>query len=116
MAGTLVTLAQDERAWGKAWHAPTVAPISIRELADRYCAMVSVPPVKIHRLPRALNHAAGLVYPMAREMAEMDYQFYKPYHLDSTLTERTFGLTPAPTEVGLRETAADAAAISARTM
>ena len=42
---------------------------------------------------------------MARELAEMDYQFYRPFHLDSTLTERTFGLHPTDLDVPLREIA-----------
>jgi hypothetical protein len=46
----------------------------------------------------------------------MDYQFYFPFRLDSTLTEQTFGLTATPLEVGLRETAEDADRIAARTM
>jgi hypothetical protein len=46
----------------------------------------------------------------------MDYQFYAPFHLDSSLTERTFGLKPTDLDVGIRETIADAASIQTRTM
>jgi nucleoside-diphosphate-sugar epimerase len=116
MARTLVTLARDERAWGRAWHVPSADPISIREMADRYCDLVGAPRLTMHRIPRWFNHAAGRFHPMMREMAEMDYQFYFPFHLDSTLTAQTFGLTATPLEVALRETAADAARIAARTM
>jgi nucleoside-diphosphate-sugar epimerase len=116
MARTLVTLAADERAWGKAWHVPSGDPITIREMADRYCDMVGAPRLKVHQLPRWMNHALGRFNPMMREMAEMDYQFYFPFRLDSTLTEQTFGLTATPLEVGLRETAEDAERIAARTM
>jgi nucleoside-diphosphate-sugar epimerase len=116
MAGTLVTLAADERAWGKAWHVPTVAPITIRELADRYSAMAGVPRIKMRKMPRFVMRTAGLAVPMAREMAEMDYQFYAPFRLDSSLTEQTFGLKPTDLDVGIRETVADAASIKARTM
>ena len=116
MARTLVTLAGDERAWGKAWHVPTAAPISIREMADRYCALTGVPRLTMRKIPRWANHTAGHFNAMLRETAEMDYQFYFPFHLDSTLTEQTFGLTPTPVEVGLRETAEDAKRIAARAM
>jgi nucleoside-diphosphate-sugar epimerase len=116
MARTMVALARDERAYGKAWHAPTAPAITIREVADRYCALTGAPRLKIHKLPRFAMRTAGLVVPMARELAEMDYQFYAPFHLDSSLTERTFGLAPADIEVGIRETAADAQAIADRRM
>jgi len=114
MARTLVTLARDGRAYGKAWHVPTAAPVTIRELADRYCAVVGAPRLTLHKLPRFVMRTAGLAVPMAREMAEMDYQFYRPFHLDSSLTERTFGLAPSDIEVGIREVAEDAATAARR--
>jgi nucleoside-diphosphate-sugar epimerase len=116
MARTLVALARDERSWGRAWHVPTAEPITIRQLADRYCDLVGAPHLTMHSIPRWVNHAAGRFNPMMREMAEMDYQFYFPFHLDSTLTEQTFDLTATPVEVALRETAADAERIATRAM
>jgi nucleoside-diphosphate-sugar epimerase len=116
MARALVALARDPRAYGKAWHAPSPAPVTIRHLADRYCALAGVPPVRLRRLPRFAMHLAGAVVPMARELAEMDYQFYAPFVLDSTLTERTFGLTATDLEEGIQETVRAAAATSARRM
>ena len=116
MARTMVTLARDERAYGKAWHAPTAPAITIRELTERYCDLVGAPQIKVRKLPRFVMRTAGLVVPMAREMAEMDYQFYAPFHLDSSLTERTFGLPPGDLETGIRETAENAAATAARRM
>ncbi|GAA4921872.1 NAD-dependent epimerase/dehydratase family protein [Actinoplanes utahensis] len=116
MARALVELARDERAWGKAWHVPSAPAISIRELADRYAALTGQPRLTIRKLPRFVMRTAGLAVPMAREMAEMDYQFYAPFLLDAALTERTFGLTATSLDIPLRETATDAASIAARTM
>lgn len=116
MARTLVVLARDRRAYGKGWHVPSAPPVSVRELADRYCALTGQAPLTIRKLPRVAMRAAGLVVGMARELAEMDYQFYAPFVLDSTLTERTFGLTATPLEVALREVAADLSSTLARTM
>jgi nucleoside-diphosphate-sugar epimerase len=116
MARTLVELARDERAWGRAWHVPSPPAVSIRQLATRYCELTGQPPLKVRSLPRFVMRTAGLVIPMAREMAEMDYQFYAPFVLDSSLTERTFGLTATSLDVPLRETAAAAEATAARTM
>jgi nucleoside-diphosphate-sugar epimerase len=116
MARAMVTLAGDDRAYGKAWHAPTLPAITIREMADRYIDMTGAPRIKIRALPRFVMRTAGLVVPMAREMAEMDYQFYAPFHLDSTLTEQTFGLKPTSLDVPLRETAEAAQATMSRRM
>ena len=116
MARAMVALAADDRAYGQAWHAPTPPAVTIRELADRYTDLTGQPRLKMRALPRFVMRTAGLVVPMAREMAEMDYQFYAPFRLDSSLTERTFGLRPTDLEVGIRETFADADAIKDRTM
>lgn len=107
MARTMVALAGDERAYGRAWHAPTPPAVSIRELADRYTDLTGQPRLRLRSLPRSVMRAAGLVVPLARELAEMDYQFYAPFQMDSRLTEETFGLTPTDLSVPLRETAAE---------
>ncbi|XVV13408.1 NAD-dependent epimerase/dehydratase family protein [Actinoplanes sp. CA-131856] len=116
MARTMVTLAADSRAWGSAWHTPTNPAITINELADRYCTLTGKPHLTLRKMPRFMMRTAGLVHPMSRELAEMDYQFYAPFHLDSSLTERTFGLTATPLNVAIQETADDAKSIAARTM
>ncbi|MCZ9337593.1 NAD-dependent epimerase, partial [Streptomyces sp. TRM76130] len=51
------------------------------------------PGIKLVRMPRFVMRTAGLVVPMAREVAEMDYQWYAPFHMDATRTADTFGLT-----------------------
>ena len=116
MGRALVELAGDERAWGKGWHVPSQPAISIRELAARYFAVSGAKPVAIHKLPRFVMRTAGRFVPMARELAEMDYQFYAPFHMDSTLTQRTFGLTPTSLDVALKEVADNAEATAARKM
>ncbi|MEV4638380.1 NAD-dependent epimerase/dehydratase family protein [Actinoplanes sp. NPDC049548] len=103
MARTLVTLARDERAWGLAWHVPSQPAVSVRELAARYAELTGSPAVAVRRLPRWVMRTAGLAVPMARELAEMDYQFYGPFLLDSRETADTFGLTATDLDVVLRE-------------
>jgi nucleoside-diphosphate-sugar epimerase len=103
MATALVELAQDERAWGRAWHVPSPPAITIRELAQRYAAAAGKPPIKLIQMPRFLMRAAGLFVPLAREIAEMDYQWYAPFHMDATETARTFGLTTTDLDVAIRD-------------
>ncbi|BAL85772.1 putative NAD-dependent epimerase/dehydratase [Actinoplanes missouriensis 431] len=116
MARALVTLARDNRSYGKGWHVPSPAPVTIRQMAARYCELTGQPQLKIHIVPRFVMRTAGLVVPIARELAEMDYQFYAPFVMDSSLTERTFGLTATDLDVALRETADAAEETAARTM
>jgi nucleoside-diphosphate-sugar epimerase len=103
MSAALVALAQDPRAFGRAWHVPSAPAITVRELVARYAAALGKPTVRAVALPRLAMHAAGVVVPMAREMAEMDYQWYAPFHMDAAETARTFGLTATDLDVAVRE-------------
>jgi nucleoside-diphosphate-sugar epimerase len=114
MARALVALAGDERAWGRAWHVPSPAALSIRDLAGRYFALTGDRPVPVRSLPRFVLRTVGLAVPMARELAEMDYQFYAPFIMDSTETAQTFGLRASELDVALREVAAAAEGAAVR--
>ncbi|SDO48663.1 hypothetical protein SAMN05421507_102687 [Lentzea jiangxiensis] len=72
---------------------PSPPAVTIRELARRYAIAAGRPPAKLVQLPRIAMRTAGLVVPIAREAAEMDYQWYAPFHMDATETAETFGLT-----------------------
>ena len=107
MARALTRLAPDERAWGRAWHVPSPPAITIRELARRYAVAAGKAPIRVRQLPRFVMRTAGLVVPIAREMAEMDYQWYAPFLMDATETARTFGLTATDLDTALRAEAGD---------
>ncbi|GAA1996205.1 NAD-dependent epimerase/dehydratase family protein [Catenulispora subtropica] len=96
VARTLATVSGDERAWGKAWLVPTNAPLTVREVADRFVAVKGLPPAKLTELPYAVLWTAGLFDKMTKELRHTRYQFAKPFTIDSSLTERTFGLAPTP--------------------
>jgi len=105
LARTLVALAGDERAWGRAWHVPSAPAVSIREAARIACAHVGAPAPRLRRMPAAALWAAGLFDPLVREFREMAYQFNGPFVLDSSAATATFGLEPTPLDEALRETA-----------
>ncbi|MFD9390403.1 SDR family oxidoreductase [Streptomyces sp. NPDC060000] len=102
MARALITLASEERAWGRPWHVPSPPAVTIRELARRYAVAAGRPPVKLVQIPRSVTRTAGLIVPIAREMAEMDYQWYAPFHMDATETAETFGLTATDLDTAVR--------------
>ncbi|HEV2779323.1 MAG TPA: FAD-dependent monooxygenase [Actinophytocola sp.] len=102
VARTLVTVAADERALGKAWPVPTNPALTVREIATRFTEVVGAPAPKLTGLPYPVLWAAGLFDPMAKELRTTRYQFVKPFVLDSTITERTFGLAPIDLDEALR--------------
>jgi nucleoside-diphosphate-sugar epimerase len=97
VAALLVTGAFDERAWGRPWHVPSAPPCSIRELTELAAAQLGAR-ARVRSVPQAVLWAAGLVNAPARELRETQHQFRRPFVLDSTRAEQTFGLEPAALE------------------
>jgi nucleoside-diphosphate-sugar epimerase len=103
VARTLVTVATDERAWGKAWPVPTNPPLTIRQLATRFSDVIGTPKPKLTTMPYPMLWTAGLFDPFIKELRATRYQFVKPFILDSTTTERTFGLSPTDLDEVLKQ-------------
>lgn len=106
VARTLVVAAADERAWGRAWHVPSAPAVSMRDLAGRAAALVGAPAPRLIRMPYPVLWVAGLANPFARELRETAYQFDRPFLMDSTAAQETFGITPTPLDEVLAESVA----------
>jgi nucleoside-diphosphate-sugar epimerase len=105
VAATVVAAATDEQAWGTAWLVPTGPPLTVRQLATRFAEVNGTPPARLTELPYAALWTAGLFSPMIRELRTTRYQFTRPFVLDSSETERKFGLAPTPLDVALKNVA-----------
>ncbi|MFH9007717.1 hypothetical protein ACH4E5_31310 [Streptomyces afghaniensis] len=88
--------------WGRPWHLPSPPAVTIREPARRYAVAAGRPPIKLIQMPRLVMRTAGLIMPIARERAEMDYQWYAPFHMDATETADTFRLTVTDLDSAVR--------------
>ncbi|MFC9892550.1 NAD-dependent epimerase/dehydratase family protein [Nocardia sp. NPDC127579] len=106
VARLLVAVADDESALGRAWHVPTAAPMSVRELAELAADLSDAAPARVRRMPAAMLWAAGLVNADAREIRELRYQFERPFVIDSTAAVERFALTPTSTRAALQATLA----------
>ena len=105
-ARTLVTVAADERAWGKAWLVPSNPPLTVRALATQFAALSGAPAPKLSAIPYPVLWAAGLFVPLVRELRATRYQFVLPFVVDASLTETTFGLAPTDLAVALEAVSA----------
>jgi nucleoside-diphosphate-sugar epimerase len=99
-------VATGDDGWGRPWHVPTAAARTFDEAAADVARIAGVPPKRVRFLPRVLGTAAGVVIPFMREVRETRHQFERPFVLDTSLTERTFGLAPTPWEDALAATIA----------
>jgi nucleoside-diphosphate-sugar epimerase len=102
VARTLVTVATEQAAWGRAWLVPTNRPRTVRQLATRFSEVNGLPPAKVSTLPYPVLWTAGLFSPMLRELRTTHYQFARPFVIDSTHTERTFDLAPTDLDTALK--------------
>jgi nucleoside-diphosphate-sugar epimerase len=105
-AGTLVTVATDDRAFGQAWLVPTNPALTVRQLATRFAEVNGAPKAKLTAIPYPVMWAAGVFVPMIKELRTTRYQFTSPFVIDSSATTAAFGLEPTPMDAALREAAA----------
>jgi nucleoside-diphosphate-sugar epimerase len=104
VARTLVTVAADERAWGRRWLVPTNPPRTQRDTVHDLCRAAGVPPVKVGVVPHAAMRALGVVSPSIRELEETRYQLIQPFVIDASDTEEAFGLAPTGWDEACAET------------
>ncbi|MFG2250163.1 NAD-dependent epimerase/dehydratase family protein [Spirillospora sp. NPDC048823] len=102
VAEALAIAGTDERAWGRAWHVPTGPAVSTLDVAGRLCEVAGAPAPRVYEVPRPVFNALGLVSPMMKELRETRYQFDKPYILDSSAFQSTFGMAPTPMDDALK--------------
>jgi nucleoside-diphosphate-sugar epimerase len=105
LAETLVTVAGDERAYGRAWMSPTNPPMTIRQLMDAFVTVNGAPKAKLSAIPYPVLWTTGLFNPLIKELRTTRYQFTAPFVIDSSETERTFGLKPRSVDESLRAAA-----------
>jgi nucleoside-diphosphate-sugar epimerase len=114
VARTLVAVAADESAWGRPWHVPTPEPVSIRDLAGRAAEIAGAPAVRLAKMPGFALRLAGLFNPTARAMIETQYQWQRPFVLDSSAATVAFGIKSTPTDQSLCETIGGVRALAKR--
>ena len=105
MGRALATVATEESAWGKVWHAPSNAPRTQAEAVNDVLASVGVKPVSVKALSPLMFTVVSSFVPIVRELKETDYQFTRPFVMDSSAITAAFGLEPSPWDDICRRTA-----------
>ena len=105
LAGGLATLGTDARAVGEVWHLPGPETVTTRALLDLVAGEVGHP-VDVKSMPKLARRALGLVSPLMRGLAEMEYEFEEPFVLNTTKYESMFESVGTPLSVAITETVA----------
>lgn len=96
VARLMVITATAPEAWGYAWHVPSNAPRTQRQVVDELADAAGVPHVKVSQVPGPMVAMLGLVNPVMREMAETSHQWDRPFVMDDTAARQAFGMEPTP--------------------
>jgi len=100
----LVILGERAEADGQAWHVPNDMPrITQAELVRMFAEEAGVEP-KISSMGKLMMTIGGFFIPEAKETVEMMYEFDKPFIVDSSKFEKTFGMKATPMREAIRET------------
>jgi nucleoside-diphosphate-sugar epimerase len=105
VVATMVTIANDERAWGQAWHVPSAPAVSQRDTVQAFAAAAGTT-VQVGSVPNLALTVGGLFNPSLKALKEVLYQFEEPWIIDASLTEQTFGLAATPLSEGAAATVA----------
>ncbi len=101
--GVVSLLDAPDDAFGQAWHIPSAPMRTTREIlamgAEGLGKRLSISAVPMWLLP-----LMGLFSPMFKEMAEMRFQWDRPYDVDASKFAKRFWADATPLEVGVAET------------
>jgi nucleoside-diphosphate-sugar epimerase len=86
----LVVIGEREEALGEVWHVPTAGPTTGRQFV-RTIFEECGEDAKVVAVGSRVAKALGLFWPLAREAAEIVYQFEMPFVVDSGKYARAFG-------------------------
>jgi nucleoside-diphosphate-sugar epimerase len=96
LAAAMIAAAQKPELWNSVLHAPTGPAMTMREIAGSFARTAGVPEPKLSVVPGWLLRTLGLVSTDMRELAEMLYQFERPFVMDSRASQAKLGLEPTP--------------------
>jgi nucleoside-diphosphate-sugar epimerase len=92
----LVVLGERDEALGQAWHVPNDNPTITQKEIIRMVFEEAGKPPKMSGLGKIAMIVGGLFIKEAREMVEMMYEFQRPFVVQSSKFERTFGVKATP--------------------
>ncbi|MFC2094408.1 NAD-dependent epimerase/dehydratase family protein [Bacteroidota bacterium] len=99
----LVTLSENEIAFGAVWHIPSAETITIQKFLHRVISEVETFP-SVKTAPKFVVNVMALFNPFIRELKEVLPYHELPYVVDHSKYERTFGNHSTPHETAIKET------------
>ncbi len=102
-AKALITLGENDKSYGRAWHIPSAKTISQKEMIELVEKEIGKK-IKVRSAGKLMITFLGLFNPMVKEVKEMMYTMTEPYIVDHSDFENIFGANPTPHNVAIKET------------
>ena len=96
VATLMMTLATDERSWGRPWHVPSNQPKTQQQVVADITEALGVTKYRLSAVGGFMEWILGLFSPLIRELNRGSYQFNHPFIMSSDAAQETFGLAPKP--------------------
>jgi nucleoside-diphosphate-sugar epimerase len=100
----LVILGERDDADGRAWHVPNDMPRMTQGEMIQMIAEEMGGKARIQAAGKLMMAMIGLFVPEVKESVEMMYEFEKPFVVDSSKFEKTFGMKATPMREAIKET------------
>ncbi|MBO8186394.1 hypothetical protein [Streptomyces spirodelae] len=94
VAAALVAVSRDERAWGRAWHAPVITT-ALRQAATELAELHGAAEPRLEPLTERDLTLLSFTDPLWREFTEMSYMSERPFIVDDSDIRGTFKLKPS---------------------
>ncbi len=104
LAAAMIAAADLPRLPDRLLHAPTLPALTQRALVEAFAATAGVAAPRLTGTPGWLLRPLGVLMPSMRELAELSYQFDRPFVMDSSASEQVLGLAPTPLDSAVAET------------
>ncbi|HEX3712153.1 MAG TPA: NAD-dependent epimerase/dehydratase family protein [Trebonia sp.] len=102
-ARTAIAAGENVQSWGRAWHVPSTADLSVRQLTQLIAEAAGTAPAGLAAMTRETLAALTASDTMVAEVTEMLYMTERPAILDSRETRRLLGIQATPVGVVIAE-------------
>ncbi|MEJ1098737.1 MULTISPECIES: NAD-dependent epimerase/dehydratase family protein [unclassified Pseudoxanthomonas] len=103
-ARALIAASRSDAAWGKSWHVPPCANISVRELTGQLAEMANAPSPQLIRMTAKDVVEMGRSDSIMAEVEEMLYLFEQPFEMSAAATASVLSVQASPMPEVLRDT------------
>ena len=99
----LAAIGSQDTSYAAVWHVPHPPPTTGRELAAEACRQAETR-LRLFRHSAPTLRTVGHVWPLARDGAELVYQFEQPFVVDGRRAAAAFDLDATPIRLGIQAT------------